>query len=61
MKRLSSLFLVIMAIACGATARERINFDKGWLFALADSVQMSALDYNDSKWHTLNVPHDWAI
>ena len=61
MKRLSSLFLVIMAIACGATARERINFDKGWRFALADSVQMSALDYNDSKWHTLNVPHDWAI
>ncbi len=50
-----------MAIACGATARERINFDKGWRFALADSVQMSALDYNDSKWHTLNVPHDWAI
>ena len=61
MKRLSSLFLVIMAIACGATAHERINFDKGWRFALADSVQMSALDYNDSKWHTLNVPHDWAI
>ena len=61
MKRLSSLFLVIMAIACGATARERINLDKGWRFALADSVQMSALDYNDSKWHTLNVPHDWAI
>ena len=50
-----------MAIACGATARDRINFDKGWRFALADSVQMSALDYNDSKWHTLNVPHDWAI
>lgn len=61
MKRLSTLFLVIMAIACGATARERISFDKGWRFALADSVQMSALDYNDSKWHTLNVPHDWAI
>ena len=61
MKRLSTLFLVIMAIACGATARERINFDKEWRFALADSVQMSALDYNDSKWHTLNVPHDWAI
>ena len=61
MKRLSTLFLVIMAIACGATASERINFDKGWRFALADSVQMSALDYNDSKWHTLNVPHDWAI
>ena len=61
MKRLSILFLALAAIACGATARERINFDKGWQFALADSVQMSALDYNDSKWHTLNVPHDWAI
>ncbi|MGM9733593.1 MAG: glycoside hydrolase family 2 TIM barrel-domain containing protein, partial [Prevotella sp.] len=59
-KKLISL-LALVAIACGANARERINFDKGWRFALADSVQMSAPEYNDSKWRTLNVPHDWAI
>ena len=50
-----------MVLTCGAEARERINFDKGWRFVLADSVQMSAPEYNDAKWRTLNVPHDWAI
>ena len=61
MKRLSIIVLALVAIACGATAREKINFDKGWRFALADSVQMSAPDYDDTAWRTLNVPHDWAI
>ena len=28
---------------------------------LADSVQMSAVGYNDSWWRKLDVPHDWAI
>ena len=59
-KKLISL-LVLLALTCGAEARERINFDKGWRFVLADSVQMSAPEYNDAKWRTLNVPHDWAI
>lgn len=61
MKRLSIILLAIVAIACGATAREKINFDKGWRFALADSVQMSIPEYDDTAWRTLNVPHDWAI
>ena len=42
-------------------ARERQNFDAGWLFILADSAQMSKEAYNDSFWRRLDVPHDWAI
>ena len=61
MKRLSVLLLALVAIACGATARERINFDKGWRFILADSAKMEMPEYNDSRWRGLNVPHDWAI
>lgn len=42
-------------------ARERQNFDQGWLFILADSVGMERIDYADSSWRCLNLPHDWAI
>jgi len=48
-------------IGLPSLARERQNFDAGWLFILADSAQMSKEAYNDSFWRRLNVPHDWAI
>lgn len=61
MKRLIILLLVLATIACEMSARVRINFDKGWRFALVDSVQMSSPEYDDAAWRLLNVPHDWAI
>ena len=48
-------------IGLPSLARERQNFDAGWLFILADSAQMSKEEYNDSFWRKLDVPHDWAI
>ena len=59
MKKIICLVLVL----CGLTsiqARQRQNFDADWLFVLGDSAQMSQVDYNDSYWRRLNVPHDWA-
>ena len=58
-----TLFCLVCAF-CGLTAiqaRQRQSFDADWLFLLADSVQMSGVDYDDSAWRHLNVPHDWAI
>ena len=58
-----TLFCLVCAF-CGLTtiqARQRQIFDADWLFLLADSVQMSEVDYDDSAWRHLNVPHDWAI
>ena len=57
-------FLCLVCVLCGLTAiqaRQRQNFDAGWLFMLGDSAQMSQVDYNDSHWRSLNLPHDWAI
>ena len=48
-------------IGLPSLARERQNFDAGWLFILADSAQMSKEAYNDSFWRRLDIPHDWAI
>ena len=61
MKKLLILFVVLAVVTFRAEAREKINFDKGWRFILADSAQMSLAMYDDSAWRMLNVPHDWAI
>ena len=61
MKKLLILFMALTAIGFGAEAREKINFDKNWRFILADSAKMETPEYNDSRWRSLNVPHDWAI
>ena len=56
--------ICLVSILCGLTtiqARQRQNFDADWRFILADSVQMSSAEYNDTWWRKLDVPHDWAI
>ena len=60
MKRLVLLLFCACWCFC-IQARERKNFDAGWRFILADSAQMSRIDYNDSHWRRLDLPHDWAI
>ena len=59
---MKKIFCLVCALCALTTlqARERQNFDAGWLFVLADSVQMSKVDYQDSWWRHLDVPHDWA-
>ena len=54
---------MVAVILTGMTtqARERQCFDKNWRFVLGDSMQMSKVDYDDSWWRQLDVPHDWAI
>ena len=61
MKRLFFLSVALMAISLSMQARQRDNFDKGWLFILGDSAQMATSAYNDSHWRKLSLPHDWAI
>ena len=55
------LLAVAVLMGLAAQARERKCFDSNWRFVLADSVQMSEEQYNDSWWRQLDVPHDWAI
>ena len=60
MKRLFAVLLAVTFLFC-ANGRERINFDKGWRFTLGDNMNMADVEYNDSKWRLLDLPHDWAI
>ncbi len=37
------------------------NFNKNWKFKLSDSTSYNNIDFDDSNWRTLDVPHDWSI
>jgi beta-galactosidase len=36
-------------------------FDNDWKFNLGDNPGASAVDFNDSAWRQINLPHDWSI
>ncbi len=38
-----------------------INFNHGWQFKKGLNEGAEKLDFDDSDWRTLNLPHDWAI
>ena len=37
------------------------SFDFDWRFTQCDESEASTIDYNDTGWRTLNLPHDWSI
>lgn len=41
--------------------REKQSFNNDWCFSLGDDSLAAQLDYADSGWRKLNLPHDWAI
>lgn len=60
MRKLLAIVFILLG-AQSMSARQRQLFDKGWLFALADSAGMERVDYTDQGWRKLDLPHDWAI
>ena len=61
MIRKTILLAVLACVGLSAQARERLCFDKGWRFILADTAAMATPEYHDASWRQLDVPHDWAI
>jgi beta-galactosidase len=41
--------------------RQRLLMDKNWKFIQSDAKGAEAQNYDDTKWRTLNLPHDWSI
>ena len=58
---LFSLLSVYSANAQSRQGRNIINFDKNWRFIKEDVSGAERPVFNDSKWRTLDVPHDWSI
>ena len=46
--------------AKGAVQRKQF-FDDNWKFFLGDSPKASNVDFDDTSWRSLDLPHDWSI
>jgi beta-galactosidase len=60
---LACLFLLcaVTAIAAPVNDRQRLLMDFNWKFSQTDTLGADKAEFNDSKWRTLNLPHDWSI
>lgn len=58
--KILSLFM-LFGISVFAQSRTRESFNKNWKFFLGDDSTAKAGLFDDSKWRTLTLPHDWSI
>jgi hypothetical protein len=57
-----TLFFIFPLFAYGQVSfgePEKIN--DNWKFALSDEQRMSSPVFDDSKWQTVSLPHDWSV
>ena len=58
------IFLTLVTtftFGASTSPRQRLLMDFGWKFSLTDTVGAEKPAFNDNKWRTLNLPHDWSI
>ena len=59
------LFLIQMPLTSARPAepetRQRVLMDYNWKFIQSDIKEAEKPDFDDTKWRTLNLPHDWSI
>ena len=62
MEKLLTIIMLAMGVtAATAQSRKITSFDNDWRFMKGDVAEAQSVTFNDSKWRTLNVPHDWSI
>ncbi|MCV9387360.1 DUF4982 domain-containing protein [Reichenbachiella ulvae] len=61
--RVVIVLAIIVLLRQGAMAQktEVIQLKEGWKFHKGEEVSAYQVDFNDSKWESVVVPHDWAI
>ena len=57
----SLLFICLFSLIIEAQNREVLNLQTGWKFSKGDHPNAMSIDFDDTKWKNVTVPHDWAI
>ncbi|MBS2097811.1 glycoside hydrolase family 2 TIM barrel-domain containing protein [Carboxylicivirga linearis] len=62
-KVILTLLLVFSIFSHSSYSQDRtvINFTDGWKFQKGDVENAYEANFNDTKWQSVSVPHDWAI
>lgn len=58
---LLTLFFLVICFVGRAQEREVITLRSDWKFTKGNPASAMQVDYNDSVWQVVDVPHDWAI
>ena len=58
---ISVCLLLIASISVQSQTRTALTLKKGWKFSRQESTDFYKTKFNDSKWQSVTVPHDWAI
>jgi beta-galactosidase len=53
--------LFINAWSAMASGRQHLSMDYNWKFIRSNAKGAEKQDFDDTKWRTLNLPHDWSI
>lgn len=56
-----AVYTLLLSLASTAQVRSVVNFNSGWKFFLGNDSLAANVNYNDSKWRSLTLPHDWSI
>lgn len=63
--KLLTLLSLLVIISCSPQkadfSNRNQNFDSGWKFHLGNVPEAEMESFDDSKWRTLDLPHDWSI
>lgn len=59
--KLAAILMLAIPLLLQAQVRTVQTFKKGWKFTREDSKDFSQRVYDDAKWQSVTVPHDWAI
>ncbi len=60
-KKLTALALAISGCFALHSQRQEFLLEKNWKFTKGDVTGAEACTFNDQKWQSVTVPHDWAI
>lgn len=64
MRKITLLVALLAFMSLGMVAQEvrtEQTFEKGWKFTREDQSSFSNVEFDDTEWQSVVVPHDWAI
>src|SRR6266481_3147129 len=64
-RAIALLMIAVGLLSASAPAkgqsRRQLSMDSDWQFSLGDPAAAEQTAFDDRKWRTLDVPHDWSI
>jgi beta-galactosidase len=60
-KNLAAALLLAASLPAAAQSRQETLLISNWKFTKGDQPDGAKPEFNDAKWQTVRVPHDWAI